>query len=392
MTFIVMAEAESGAAAAISAQDAGNGGPAIECHWLLPDMQASVNDATYPDPRVQYRDASDSGAHDSDALLAPDTGNGNSNGTQAPCASDSDTTGALRMPAGVRHLAQVLPNTANSPEERIFQVWAAVGPGTAASGMDAVSWTAYRPDGSFHARVEGTLIPATGLDLLGGPATPGGMFEAAARTGQVAAGTVDGLLARVERGETSLYAAYMTVLDGAPCGEYRVEITASTGEGPSSTTDGYFDVVCSYFYDVDVRKVFWGTIGSVGTKTVPGDTKFLVGLSPATTLLNTGGAGMAVGVKFGLMHQVDQFGDPLPDGASIDTFTAAYGIQAGSLDWIDPVHPDTDYWFGATNTGLLCPGQAARLDMSVVGNGSVAGLYGGVITILSRISFDCPES
>ena len=82
-------------------------------------------------------------------------------------------------------------------------------------------------------------------------------------TGQLSSAAVDdvnlGLVAKCQQGEKAIYFAKFSISKEQPCGEYRIEVHASS-QGFESILNNYIDVICMLSFETDFETVDWGDI------------------------------------------------------------------------------------------------------------------------------------
>ncbi len=310
-----------------------------------------------------------------------------------PCAVGDEATEAPSMADGAFQSAiQVLPGPRGGSQARKIESWAAVGkPGE----VDEVSWRVLYPDGALKLQATGDKVSAADLRGLGSTNSPGTMWHAAHETGQVSADAISardhGLIDLASRGQVELYFAEWEVSADEPCGRYTVE-TAATTDGSTSTLTSTLDVQCHFNLEVDVDKVFWGLIGRIAVKTVPGDLRFIAdGSSPATTARFEGAVPGQFGVEFLPMFEVDPDGRPVPNGTTLDRFTAASGFDRAEMQWFNSIPANKVQWFDREDLRCLGDEETVRVDLSVIGHETVSSLYNGVLTIWTRLDEGCLE-
>lgn len=332
--------------------------PIIECKWELPDVDSFASG-------IQY-------GQDDDPFIDPGY----------PCDRLNEL-GAKPMQAdGAYNVIQVVPNAEDQPEAQTIQNWVAVEHPNGVDEIDDVFWKIFHPDGSFKIQIHGTKVAVADLDSLGGPHVAGTMFGAAYETGQVSDDAITatdwGMIDLVRQRQKDLWYAEWDIHKHQLCGLYTVEVTA-VANGVTSTLTNTLDIRCFYNLEIDFDQVDWGTITPGGNKVLPGDTNF--GSSAYPTVKNTGNSGMQVGVRFSKLLQVD-----VPGPKEITVFDAAFGKNAGVLEWIDPIDAETDRWFNNTSLNqVLCANEVGKLDLSIHPPSVIpAGAYAGTVTVLAQ--------
>ncbi|NNF68601.1 MAG: hypothetical protein HKN01_02430, partial [Acidimicrobiia bacterium] len=157
--------------------------PRIFCKWELPDMVPGTpntpfqeySDDPTPSPVAVHLAGLDQLNPWDDDDLVPDP--------FEPCSLTA-ADGFPEYADGAIGSIQVRANAEDLPEERVIELWAAVGP----LSVDDVYWKVFHPDGSIKVQVHGT--PVECLSELGATAgdsllAPGSMFWAANGTGQL---------------------------------------------------------------------------------------------------------------------------------------------------------------------------------------------------------------
>jgi hypothetical protein len=404
------------------------GAPVIECKWELPDMQPGVTNGTYPDGRIQYGTASDAHAHDDDMAQVPDADNNPANGIQVPCTLQ--TVGGVTMPSmpnNVQDMIQVVPVPQDTPEARHVQLWMAVD----APDISVLSafWQVFEPapatgpcpalpapDGSIPPRVwdpitksdmcekiqvHGDMVPKSACSpnsaqTLGDAPAVGKMWEAAVHTGQITAAAVDdpnyGMNFWCSEGAKGIFYSSFDVSKEQPCGQYRIDATASGGG--TTTLSNYIDVECIIYLKIDFNAINWGTLAPFATRNVHGNTVWEAPNSVAPTVRNVGNDGMGVSVIFSQMTGA-QF------GKHINKFDACFGKRADApyLECIDPIAAGVETKFGVSPLPyptypaqqILCSDEDGKLDVSVHATDSTQptfylpnDVYSGTLTVIGR--------
>ncbi len=385
-------------------------GPVIECKWELPDMDSYT-------PGIQYtRPAPAPGhLHDDDLGVVPDRDNDPANGTQVPCHGPGDTPPTNpTMPQGVRHMVQVAPNFENLPEQRQIQNWMAVDdPGTVSDTFWIV-WEpctavtnplcgATYPGLAKKLQVHGTMLTLAECQALAGTSTTdGAMVEAAIDTDQVTADSFTdlnkGMISLCNENVKGLYHAEWPLSKDQPCGEYRIDATAVSIGGATTTLTNYIDIICTFQLKIDFGGdssvpcpggITFPTLVPGGSSTVGGDLLFLPGCDTHPTVKNVGNSGMGLKLTYG-----DLVGATF--GKHIYTFDACYGrAPDATLKCFNPIinqpaqttptspEIDTEVDFGTLPAQVLCANELGKLDPSVHPQaGLPADTYNGTATLV----------
>ena len=381
-------------------------GPVIECKWELPDMDSST-------PGIQYSQLippATHGIHDDDSTIVPDADGDPGNGIQVPCAGPP--TAKPTQPNNVHHEIQVAPNFENLPEQRQIQNWAAV---DAPQTVSDVFWQVFEPcavgtagcDAVTHLKyklqVHGTMLTQTDcLALVGTSLTDGAMTEAAIHNGEVTKAAFDdtnkGMLSLCQQGVKGLYHAEWPLSKDQPCGEYRIDVTAVSIGGATTTLSNYIDVQCTFMLKVDFAGdpptcpggIDWGNLVPGFGATVGGDLLFNPPCDPAPTVKNVGNDGMGLKLTYSDLVGVTF-------GKHIYTFDACFGRtpDISLLKCIDPIvnlpgqttptspEIDTQVDFGTLPQQVLCANEPGKLDPSVHPQaGLPADTYVGTATLV----------
>jgi hypothetical protein len=358
--------------------------PRIFCKWELPDMDSAAPNI----PFIQYSDdpTPSSVANHKAGLDQLNPWDDDDLGPAFPCA--------LTAPDGFPEYVQPTPygtiqvraNAEDQPEERVIELWGAVGP----VSVDDVYWKVFHPDGSIKIQVHGTVVEGcnTELGATAGNAvlTPGSMFWAANGTDQLTNAAITdfskGLVAACEQDQLNYWKAEFDLSKHQPCGEYLVELTAVNGDLETSITNS-LDVICFHQLEIDFAGgVNFGQIEAYPvTNYKSGDLNFVNG-DNFPTVKNTGSGGMEVGVEFFTMYQ-----NGIPGPKFIDTFDAKFGITPAQLVVRDPITASDSpnfplttniAWFGTNDYQTLCANEVGKLDLSIhpsitSGTGSFTG-------------------
>ncbi len=387
-------------------------GPVIECKWELPDMDSSTAGIQYTKPPGHI--------HDDDMTTVPDADGNPTNGIQVPCAGPPATPAT--QPNGVHHEIQVAPNYGNLPEQRQIQNWLAVdAPGTVSDTFWQVfepcnaavnpACGAVYPGLAFKLQVHGTMLTTAECQaLVGTSTTDGAMTEAAIHDGEVTKAAFDdtnkGMLALCQQGVKGLYRAEWPLSKDQPCGEYRIDATAVSVGGATTTLTNYIDVLCTFMLQVDFAGnppscpggIDWGVIVPGSTSTVGGDLLWTPPCDTHPTVKNVGNDGMGLKLTFS-----DLVGAQF--GKHIYTFDACYGRHpVASLlkcfpsivnqpGQTSPTSPeiDTQVDFGTLPEQVLCSDELGKLDPSVHPQaGLPADTYSGTATLVGySVSAEC---
>lgn len=374
-------------------------GPVIECKWELPDMDSSVSGIQYSKPNPPATE----GLHDDDPTIVP--------GPPVPCAGPPTTKPTQANNA--HHMIQVAPNFENIPEQRQIQNWMAV---DAPQTVGDVFWQVFEPCApgtagcdavtnlKFKLQVHGTVLtPTECLALVGTSLTDGAMTEAAIQNGEVTKASFDdtnkGMLSLCQQGVKGLYHAEWPLSKDQPCGEYRIDATAVSVGGATTTLSNYIDVLCTFMLKVDFAGnspscpggIDWGVIAPGFGATVGGDLLFNPPCDAAPTVKNVGNDGMGLKLTYS-----DLVGATF--GKHIYTFDACFGRtpDISLLKCIDPIvnqpgqtsppagsEVDTQVDFGTASQQVLCANDLGKLDPSVHPQaGLPADTYTGTATLV----------
>jgi hypothetical protein len=380
-------------------------GPVIECKWELPDMDSSTTGIQY----TKIIPPATHGVHDDDMTIAP--------GPPVPCHGPGDTPATKPTQANlIHHMIQVAPNFENLPEQRQIQNWVAVDdPGTVSdtfwqvwepctAATSAVCGAVY-PGLAFKLQVHGTQLSLAECQALAGTSlTDGTMTEAAIHTGQVTKDSFDdlnkGMISLCNQSVKGLYHAEWPLSKDQPCGEYRIDATAVSVGGATTTLSNFIDVLCTFQLKIDFAGNPTGTPPCAGginfpslvpgsTSTVGGDLLFAPPCDSHPTVKNVGNDGMGlkltytdlVGAQFGKhIYTFDACYGRAPD-ATLKCFPSIINQPAQTT----PTSPeiDTQVDFGTLPAQVLCANELGKLDPSVHPQpGLPADTYNGTATLV----------
>lgn len=388
-------------------------GPVIECKWELPDMDST------PGNGIQYTKAPGH-LHDDDMAIVPH-GDPLATGIPVPCHGPGDTPATKPTQAnGVHNMIQVAPNFENLPEQRQIQNWMAVDdPGT----VSDVFWIVWEPCTLLtnplcglspapatnlvkKLQVHGTRLGATQAQpctsLAGTSTTDGSMIEAAIHTGQVTADsftdTNKGMIALCNQNVKGLYSAEWPLSKDQPCGEYRIDATAVSIGGATTTLTNYIDILCTFQLKIDfggqttptpcAGGITFPALVPGGSSTVGGDLLFAPPCDTKPTVKNVGNSGMGLKLSYsdlvGLtfqkhIYQFDACYGRAPD-ATLKCFNPIINQPAQTT----PTSPEIDLEvdFGTLPAQVLCANEVGKLDPSVHPQaGLPADTYRGTATL-----------
>ncbi len=350
-------------------------------------------------------------------------------GTQVPCSGPGNTPATKpTQPNNVHRMIQVAPNFENLPGERLIQNWMAVDdPGTVSDTF----WIVWEPCTTVtnplcglapapapnlvkKLQVHGTRLGATQpqpcTSLFGTSTTDGSMTEAAIHTGQVTKDSFDdlnkGMIALCNQNVKGLYSAEWPLSKDQPCGEYRIDATAVSIGGATTTLTNYIDVLCTFQLKIDFGGqttalplpgpcpggITWPALSPGFTSTVGGDLLFAPPCDTKPTVKNVGNSGMGlklsfsdlVGTTFGKhIYAFDACFGRAPD-ATLKCFPSIVNLPGVTT----PVLPlttnaPTEVDFGVLPAQVLCANEVGKLDPSVHPQaGLPADTYTGTATLV----------
>ena len=366
----------------------GTDAPTIECSWALNDTNHDWGDL------MNY---------------GPDDAPGNLAGF--PCVADGD---AATQPDGAFPTIQVRPNASDSPTEAYVELWAAVSSNNPAATV--VYFDVDHPDGTQKTQVEATRYADSSLP--GQCVGPTGMFDAAAGNGLLTAQARTNIISECMYQQKGLYYAAFGISKHQPHGVYNIEVHAANAGGAEATLNYGIEVLSFYQLEKDFTAIGFGpvTANSHFWQQQSGDFNWDGadnGGNQASTVRNTGNAGIGLSVRFASMCLVGT-ANPSPTGCTdakrIDHFDAKFGareianMQAiGSTDLatslvsdlastVNPAPPGAWYDFDDDPGRVLCPNDVGKVEFSIWTEGIQAGIYEapGGIGLMARPVPACP--
>jgi hypothetical protein len=303
-------------------------------------------------------------------------------GAGAPCAIDANT-GQAHQSNGARGMLHVLADPARTGADRLIELWSVVSHPTSdafGAGTGTVAWT-IRHSGAVVGQLSATDRSCAGATEPGpmwaaASTAPGGTGAFAPAT--VSNGSQSGLWPDCRQGRVRVFFGRWALPAAAGCGTYDVTTTATVAGRLASL--GYsFEVLCPADVLLDTTSVQW-VVPAGGSASVRGD------LDPTTlnapTVVNRGQGPSQVGIVFTPLTRSDR-----PD--TIAEFGAKLVNEMGDTTGISRVAGDVEAWF-PTSSGVLCPGQRARLTLTVHAPAGIAqGDYAGSLRLIARPGGQC---
>lgn len=366
----------------------GSAAPIIECSWAL-------NDSNH-----NWTDFMNYGLDD-----AP------SNVAGFPCIAAGD---AATQADGAFPTIQVRPNASDLPTEAYVELWAAVDSNNPAATI--VYFDVDHPDGTQKTQVEATLYASSSQ-----PANcegPAGMFDAAAGNGLITAQARSNIVAECKFQQKGLYYAAFGISKHQPHGKYNIEVHAATAGGQESILNYGIEVLSFYQLEKDFTEIGFGAVTANSHFWQDGAGNFVWdgvdnATNTASTVRNTGNAGVGLSVRFSSMCLVGT-ANPSTTGCTdakrIDHFDAKFGAReisnmqaigstniATSLtsnlgSTANPAPPGAWYNFDDTLGRVLCPNDTGKVEFSIWTEGIQVGEYRapGGIGLMARPVPLCP--
>jgi hypothetical protein len=434
-------------------------GPNIECAWGFPDLNTSGgtettqysdaiganintaadalsytnytqpestvgNTATPTAPSHTPGNTSTSTSPKYDFSYGVDTADGNPILTTAPCALSASgeatqaagtatgTGASLSVTGEPGPLFQVSPHMGDSPAPVRIGLWAAVDIQNTAANVSQVSWNIFYPNKTEDTAVAGIPVSDTVCANFGtasadpvltemfDTAGPGGYNEIAS---SAISDPTNGITTKCVQGTKTLYDNSFTLSKDDPWGTYLVE-TVATYNGATSTSWYSFTVLPVIYLALDFNSVSFTCPIVNAPCLLTGDDTWAPPSSTAPTVTELGNEGEQIGLDFSALTQQDVVGSP----AQITWFDGKVGYSPSTEAVAEPIFPfGVTFWLpddgntavGSMGSGIVCPNDAAKLDLSLepssTGTGTFAsGLYSGTLTVLARAdvnpTYGCP--
>lgn len=430
-------------------------GPNVECSWGFPDLNtaggtettqysqaisANINTAADSLSYTDYTQANGA-AGNTHAPAAPsgtpgntgtaayafsyglDTADGNPVLKSAPCALNATTGeaaqaqgsatssgGVVTVTPGAGPLFAVSPNPGDSPAPVRIGLWSAVDIEPSVANVNQVSWNVYYPDGKEDTAVAGIPVPQS---LCGGFGTGTAnaaltsMFTTAGEYNEIGATAItngtNGIVDKCIQGSKTLYDNAFTISKDEPSGTWYVE-TVAIYNGNTTDTWWSFTVLPELYLSLDFTSVaFTCTTVNAPCLLSGNDTWSAAGTSTAPAVTELGNEGEQIGLDFSTLTQTVT-GSP----QTITSFDGKVGYNPSTEGSSEPTFPaGTTYWLpdntstpvaaGSPGSGIVCPNDAAKLDLSLEppASGSFAsGSYTGTLTVSARAdvntTYGCP--
>jgi len=272
------------------------------------------------------------------------------------------------------------------------------------------------PDGTQKTQVEATLYADSSK-----PANcegPTGMFDAAASNGLITAGARANIVNECKYQQKGLYYAAFGISKHQPYGKYNIEVHAAKAGGAQATLNYGIEVLSFYKLEKDFTEIGFGavTANQHFWQQVPGNFTFDGvdnAANQASTVRNTGNAGVGLSVRFASMCLVGT-ANPSTTGCTdakrIDHFDAKFGARAvanmqaiGSTSLAtsltsdlastaNPAPAGAWYNFDDQLGRVLCPNDVGKVEFSIWTEGIQAGTYAapGGIGLMARPVPLCP--
>jgi hypothetical protein len=434
----------------------GGTGPNIECAWGFPDLNASggvettqysnaiaanintaadslsYTDYTQPNSTVGNTKAPTAPSHtpgNSSTSTSPaydfgygvDTTDGNPILSSAPCAlgtsgeasqaagSATSTGGVVTVSGAPGPLFQVTPHIADSPAPVRIGLWAAVDIQNSVANVNQVSWNVFYPNGKEDTAVAGIPVPQTvcaNYGVSGADPLLTSMFNAAIGYNEMTSAAVsdstNGITTKCVQGVKTLYDNAFNISKDDPSGIWHVE-TVAAYNGATSTSWYSFKVLPVVYLALDFAAVtFTCTTVNQPCLITGNDTWNSSGTSTSPAVTELGNEGEQIGLNFSPLTQTGASGSP----AQIVWFNGKVGYNPSTEGVTEPIFPyGATFWLpddsnsSAPGSGIVCPNDAAKLDLSLepssTGAGTFAsGSYSGTLTVSAQAdqntTYGCP--
>jgi hypothetical protein len=367
--------------------------PVVECAWALNDVDHNWSGPVL----MQY------GQDDSTATPG------------SPCVVDGD--GAKQLNNNPVPMIHVLPNADDSPTQAWVELWGAVTSSNTANTI--VYWDIYHPGpngdgtGSFKVQVDGSrYADSSSPGKCNDDTVTGPMFGAAKSTGQMTTGAATNIIAECKFQQKSLWYGAFGISKHQPWGLYRIVLHAAVAGGVETTFTYYIYVQPFFQLEKDFTTINFGSVGpnSHNYQPVPGDFDWNGtnnASNQASTVRNTGNAGMGLSLKFASMCL--STAASCTDDKRIDHFDAKYGKIVSDMQTLGPDFGSAlvsdlsstakpapygpQYDFDNTINRTLCPNDPAKIEFSIYTENIQAGVYdsnGTGIRLIGRGNPICP--
>lgn len=327
-----------------------------------------------------------------------------------PAGSATETSGTLTgVTPGAGPMFATTPNMGDSPAALRVGLWAAVDIENSEATSSQVSWNVFYPDLKEDTAVAGIPVnnsACANYGVSGANVQLTDMFNTAEGYNQVTSAAVgdptNGMTTKCVQGTKTLYDNSFTISKDDPSGTWYVE-TVATYNGATSTMWYSFTVLPVIYLDLDFSSVtFSCTTVNQPCLLLGNDTWNTGGTSSNPAVTELGNEGERIGLNFSALDQTGVAGSP----AQITWFDGKVGYNPSTEAVNEPIFPyGTTYWLpddgnsAAPGSGIVCPNDAAKLDMSLepswTGSGSFAsGTYSGTLTVFAEAdmnsTYGCP--
>jgi hypothetical protein len=292
----------------------------------------------------------------------------------------------------------VQPNAHDEPTQAYVELWAAI---TAPTANALAYFDVYHPDGTFKVQVDATRYadqyhPARCNDI--GVTSP--MFAAAQATGQMTAAAAENIKNECMFQQKGLWYGAFGISKHQPYGLYTIVLHAAVVGGGESTLSYTISVKSFYQLEKDFTSINFGGVAP-NTHSFQPTAGDLIwdgannAANQATSLRNTGNAGIALNTQFASMcltvaasssndkridHFDAKFGKSLPGLQSIGNGGLATALVSNLASVakpapLGPVYNEANGGFDNDLQRTLCPNDVGKIEFSLWTENIQAGNY-----------------
>ncbi|MEO8693908.1 MAG: hypothetical protein ABI658_10360 [Acidimicrobiales bacterium] len=308
------------------------------------------------------------------------------------------------------------PNAHDEPTQAYVELWGAI---TSSTATMVAYFDVYHPDGTFKVQVDATRYadqysPAKCNDVdVTGP-----MFAAAQATGQMTAAAADNIKNECMFQQKGLWYGAFAISKHQPYGTYTIVLHAALVGGGESTLTYTIAVKSFYQLEKDFTSISFGSVGANTHAFQPTAGDFAWdgannAANQATTVRNTGNAGIALNTQFASMclttaasctddNRIDhfdaKFGKSLPGLQSIGNGGLATALLSNLSSAVKPaplgsVYNETNGGFDNAIQRTLCPNDVGKIEFSLWTENIQSGNYAATpigIRLSARPNPICP--